>query len=196
VPVAVCARRCAAALPHTGAPSNPGTLFRQSSIAREARLNVFLVLTSSGGLAGLPGSIPGPRSLGSPIAGIFVLGNEGINPEDLGSVLAHEMGHCLGLGHTREAAGPSQFPWTYNIIDDTCPGANCFGSLSQYLMDANAAPQTMTLLTPGQSHVLQRHILVDPGSSTFVPGRAPQEASPLIAGARLSELSCANCGGH
>ena len=69
------------------------------------------------------------------------------------------------------------------------------GSLSQYQMDANAAPQTMTLLTPGQSQVIQRHILVDPGGSVF-PARTTASASLLIAGARLTEMQCANCREH
>jgi hypothetical protein len=145
-----------------GDGNNPGALFRQSAIAREARLNVFLVTSTTGGLAGLSGAIPGPRELGSPIAGLFSIGNESLHPDDLGAVLAHEICHYLGLGHTREAPGASVFPWTYDRIEDTCPGANCVGDLSQYLMDANFAPQTANLLTPGQAQVIRGHILVDP----------------------------------
>jgi len=139
---------------------NPGPLFQQSAMASRTRLNVFLVMGGTNGVAGLSGAIPGPRALGSPIAGLFCIGNDAINPDDLGTVLAHEICHYLGLAHTREAAG-NPFPWTYDNIDDTCPGDGCIGSVSAYLMDANFNPITATLLTPGQIAVIRGHPLVD-----------------------------------
>ncbi|MHC4953388.1 MAG: hypothetical protein ACYTGZ_05815 [Planctomycetota bacterium] len=175
-----------------GDPFNSGPLFRNSAIASNERLNIFLVKTSSGGLFGLSGAIPGPRVQGSPIAGIFVIGDEIWNPNDLGSVLAHEVCHYLGLGHTKEAPGGGFPPWSFDIIDDTCPGTVCVGDLSLYLMDANANTQTMTLLTPGQAHVIRRHILVEPGPATFTPG-AVFGTSALITTARLANTTCANC---
>ena len=176
-----------------GDPFAPGALFRNSVIAAETRLNIFLVKRSSLGLAGLTGAIPGPRAKGSPIAGIWSLGDELIHPEDLGSVLAHEVGHYLGLGHTREAPGSSAFPWTEDIIEDTCPGTGCVGRVDQYLMDANANVQTATLLTPGQIQVIRGHVLVEPGRASFTPG-AIWSSSPLLAAARLASAGCGNCG--
>jgi len=168
---------------------NPGPLFRQSAMASRARLNVFLVMSGTGGVAGLSGAIPGPRALGSPIAGVFAIGNDAINPNDLGTVLAHEICHYLGLNHTREATG-NGFPWTYDNIDDTCPGTACVGSLPQYLMDANFNPITATLLTPGQIAVMRGHPLVNLGAGTSLARRTMASDSPLLATARLVNAAC------
>ncbi|MHC4938427.1 MAG: M12 family metallo-peptidase [Planctomycetota bacterium] len=171
-----------------GNPFDPSALFRQSARAREARLNVFVVVTSSNGVAGLSGAIPHPRASGSPNAGIFVLGDENIHPDDLGTVLAHEIGHALGLGHTREQPGS---PWLYDRIDDTCPGTSCVGDPTTYLMEPSAIPPGTPFLTPGQVRVMSRHVLVDPGRATFTPG-ATLNVSPLLAS--LTDVRCLTCG--
>ncbi|MEM8884931.1 MAG: hypothetical protein AAGD14_12740 [Planctomycetota bacterium] len=182
----------------TGNPFNPGLLFRQSSIAAEPRLNVFLVKRSASGVAGLTGAIPCPRVNGSPTAGVFVIGDELLNPDDLGTVLAHEIGHALGLGHTREAFG-SGVPWTFDLIDDTCPGAGCVGDPASYLMDANPNVQASLRFTAGQAAVIRRSTLVDPGRPFFRPGAtfsanpqqgSPQQGSPLLARVAFSCTSC------
>ncbi|MHC4408744.1 MAG: hypothetical protein ACYS0F_07055 [Planctomycetota bacterium] len=172
-----------------GNPFDPSALFRQSAMARERRLNVFVVLTSSNGVAGLSGAIPHPRATGSPYAGIFVLGDENIHPDDLGTILAHEIGHALGLGHTQEPPGMA---WQYDRIEDTCPGTNCVGDVSMYLMEPGALPPGTPLLTPGQALVMRRHVLVDPGRATFTPG-ALLGVSPLLAASRLTNVRCPTC---
>ncbi len=76
-------------------------------------INVFLVeqlyRTQASGtqpIAGLAGGIPGPPlEVGSPSAGVAISLALGPGEDDrLGTVIAHELGHFLGLYHTVEAA--------------------------------------------------------------------------------------------
>lgn len=79
-------------------------------------INVFLVEQlyrnhsgSSQPIAGLAGGIPGPPlQVGTPSSGVVVSLSLGPGEDDrLGTIIAHELGHFLGLYHTIEAAAPS-----------------------------------------------------------------------------------------
>jgi hypothetical protein len=169
-------------------PNDPGPIVRRSALASEPRVNVFLVKNMLFGAAGVSAAMPGPKVNGTPLSGLVVIGNEIFQPSDLGTVLAHEIGHYLGLGHTREPVG-SPVPWAFDIIDDTCPGSGCFGDLSLYLMDPNAIPPGTPLITPGQTRVILRHHLVEAGAPTFLAGAQLQSLSGLT---RLHG-TCWNC---
>ncbi|MHC4339422.1 MAG: hypothetical protein ACYSX0_04300 [Planctomycetota bacterium] len=159
-------------------PNDPGPIVRRSSLASEPRVNVFLVKSMLFGAAGVSAAMPGPKVNGTYLSGLVAIGDEIYQPGDLGTVLAHEVCHYLGLGHTREPVG-SPVPWAFDIIDDTCPGPACFGDLSLYLMDPNAIPPGIPLITPGQTRVLLRNHLVEAGAPTFLAGAQLQSLSAL-----------------
>ena len=83
-------------------------------------------------------------------------------------------------------------PWSFDLIDDTCPGTGCVGDPTLYLMDAITIPPGTPHITPGQAHVMLRHVFVSPGRAFFTPG-AVFGASPLLAAARLTGVTCASC---
>jgi hypothetical protein len=83
-----------------------GELFRLSAGAARPSLNVFFV-RQAGMALGVSGGIPGPAPMhGTEASGIVIAADfldlPGI---ELGQVLAHELGHHLGLFHTTELNG-------------------------------------------------------------------------------------------
>ena len=104
---------------------------------------------------------------------------------DAGEVPRHRRAEV----HTQEPPG---LPWQYDRIEDTCPGTNCVGDVSMYLMEPGALPPGTPLLTAGQALVMRRHVLVDPGRATFTPG-ALLGVGPLLAASRLTNVRCPTC---
>lgn len=89
-------------------------------------INVFLIEqlyrtqpTGTQPIAGLAGGIPGPPlQMGTPSAGVAVSLALGPGEDDrLGTVIAHELGHFLGLYHTVEAAAAGAEPLNDQLAD-------------------------------------------------------------------------------
>lgn len=121
--------------------------------AFSCRLGTVEVGTSIGGIsAGLPGPawVRGSSHAGVVVATSFAAGNGA----RMGLVAAHEMGHFLGLYHTRESSlfGSDAI---FDEIDDTFEDAE---SVRDNLMFF--APDGSTALTPDQATVLRSFPLV------------------------------------
>lgn len=162
-----------------GPDSELSTLFRTSgtTLGGDA-LDVFIVRSISAGgggfrALGIAGGIPGPANLhGSRHSGVVSswagLGTGSTGDRVLGQILAHEIGHYLGLFHVTEQArpcGPGEIPGT----DDCAPfGATdpiadtTRGDTTNLMHWSIVGSGSNTALTNGQGFVLRAAALVRP----------------------------------
>jgi hypothetical protein len=135
--------------------SSPG-----SNLVDLLSINVFLIedfaIPQIPGLLGLSAGLPGVPGLhGNHGAGlVFTSVSVGLNNEDLGLTMAHEIGHFNGLRHTTE------HDFTADPISDTpqCSnpnnGASC-PDATNLMFPFSIAGVSQTIITTGQQEVLQ-----------------------------------------
>ncbi|MBX7096674.1 MAG: zinc-dependent metalloprotease [Myxococcaceae bacterium] len=123
-------------------------------------LNVFLtegVYLEQGQVGGVSGSLPGPASPGSTSSGVLFSINAPLDrPQPvygpvLGAVMAHEIGHYLGLAHTAEASGEE------DRLPDTGRGTEGPGNLMFW---SEIRGDRAFSFSPEQAQVMLRHPLI------------------------------------
>jgi hypothetical protein len=168
-----------------------GPMLELSAAATEVRLNLFFVRTALGnGVLGVSPSIGGPQLNGTEYSGVMSLYTT-TDTSLVGLVAAHEIGHFVGLAHTRESDG------SYDNIDDTanCPSSHpdCSQPGGGYLMHWTAGG---TKLTNGQGLVIRGHPHMSPAEATGNPlmGKLrPVPAFIAVPDAFKSKNWCATC---
>ncbi|MEM1418630.1 MAG: hypothetical protein AAGH15_27295 [Myxococcota bacterium] len=149
--------------PGVGFPEMP-ELARLGAGARRPGVPVFLVRLLEPSFLGLTGGIPGPLGAPGAEAAWVVISTE-LAGDDLGRVLAHELGHYLGLFHLverdgflREALGDTpQCPASADadgngLEPDECAERGGDNLMFPLLADTLATPA----ITPSQASVLRR----------------------------------------
>jgi hypothetical protein len=149
-----------------------GPLLSKSADAVRRRLNYFWVRTAiGGGILGISATIGGGVAAGtekSGVMGLWIETPDAAQRELVALVMAHEMGHFLGLYHTCESDE------SHDRITDTieCPWDGCAGTENDYLMHWQA--DGGAIVTPGQGLVLRGHPLIAPAP---LPGGSPARAA-------------------
>ena len=162
-------------------------LFEMSSSATNPRVNLFFVSDFQGslnGAAGIAGGIPATMALnGTQHSGVAIQPQGPTNVSLTAEVMAHEMGHSLGLYHTTEFS-PAQYGADgYDPISDTpqCPNltisAGTWSACPDY-QDGNVmfpgVTGNFTGFTTGQGIVLRSAVGVH---NTSGVGFAPQNGA-------------------
>ncbi len=149
-----------------------GDLCEESAAAVRNRLNLFLVREAIGGdVLGIAARIAGPMRAGTRASGVMVDYDSG-SIAARGYVIAHELGHYLGLWHTTESDG------SHDLISDTaeCPAsgtnAACPTPGGSYLMHWQVLAAN-PVITAAQGRILLVHPHVDEGGSGLARAVAP-----------------------
>lgn len=146
-----------------GPTSELAGLFRQSGPSSEQVVNVFLVRgidEGEGGTLGIAGGIPGPVDVhGTAHSGVVIsfdtqiVGNGG---RFAGQILAHELGHYLGLYHSTERS-TDNFGGNDPIADTRL---NDNGNLMFYAVQRFGGGSVNDAMTSGQAYVISRSATV------------------------------------
>ena len=170
-------------------------LLLESATATERRANLFFVQTAfGGGVLGVAGTLPGPARNGTRVSGVMADFDYSTAAAS-GHIVAHEIGHYLGLFHTVESTG---FQW--DIIDDTveCPAtgtsAACPTVGNDYLMHWQYFSSALPDITDGQARVILGHPLVEPTSPTAGLTALALRRSPEPVFVDLPPGYCGTCG--
>ena len=116
-------------------------LLQLSSGAPGPSVAVFFVreLDDSEGLLGIAGGLPGPIGLhGTASSGVAIAFD--LVDDELGQVLAHEIGHFLGLFHTSETTMEISF----NPLTDVPSAFDCFSLDDEMRLIINDTPECRT----------------------------------------------------
>ncbi|WP_158542735.1 zinc-dependent metalloprotease family protein [Lujinxingia litoralis] len=138
-----------------------------ASLDENLVVNVFLIddfaVEDAPGLLGISAGLPGAAGLhGSPSSGlVFSTAGLGQDNATVGQIMAHEIGHYLGLRHTTEHLGSAQDPIT-DTPSCLFPDLGYFCSDAKNFMFPFSLGPDQRQTTAGQSFVLRRNPLVRP----------------------------------
>lgn len=149
-------------------PQEYSALWALSDMATKSRLNVFFVRSLATQQAGVASAIGGPSAKGTSASGVLVqyLPAE---TDYCGYIVAHEIGHFLGLDHTVNSAQVGNNGGYDDILDTApCPpGLPCADEGGLNVM--NGWFVGGTILSNGQGLVMRTHALTAARTGTGGP---------------------------
>jgi len=171
---------------------------RSSGSARADSVHVVVVRNiggsePSGYAMGLPGPFDADRSNAAVLVSTdaYTDSDNLLDVEGLGSTVAHEVGHFLGLYHTSESTGTQHDP-----IPDSpqCDGSVCSPEFDKNIMSSGGGA-SRTTITAGQAFVMKQHPLCVPTQFQVAPPTcdlscdAPQTCS-VVEGDKQCRQAC------